>query len=419
MRRAIILGALCILAGCANRSVDQEGKLVSMQLYDRNGFQETITSSDRLAAYAQSDFCGSQPYQKVVRLFSRNKEGKTESRVTSYHESGGIWQYLETESGRAKGAYKEWYPSGQLKVEASVVEGIGDLAEECIGTWIFHGMSRAYDESGNIVAEIEYDRGELHNIAKYFHGNGKVKKEVPYLRGLIEGNVHYYDVKGKLVGKSRYKNGLQSGLTVFVGDRSSPRYTEEYKEGLLLNASYYNFKDELVSEVVKGKGMQTVYENGTLLETHEIDDGVVSGLVLQYSSDGNLGSRFTIKNGQKHGEEILFYPTVGKKKMAVEWYEDEIHGKVKTWYPNGTMESERDLYNNKKHGNALAWYRDGNLMMMEEYEHDTLMRGSYFRRGDGEPVSKVEEGTGTVTLFDPDGHFVRRVSYLKGMPTDE
>ncbi|MDN3507394.1 MAG: hypothetical protein P0S94_00570 [Simkaniaceae bacterium] len=419
MRRGVIIGALILLAGCAHKASDQSGKLVSMQLYDRNGFQETISSSDRLNLYTQTDFCAAQPYQKVVRLYSRNREGKTEARVTSYHDSGGIWQYLETENGRAKGSYKEWYPSGALKVEALVVEGIGDLAEECIGTWVFHGLSKAYDDKGNAVAEIEYDRGELPNVAKYFHPNGKVKKEVPYLRGLIEGNVHYYDTKGKLIGKSRYRNGLQCGLTVFIGDKSSPRYTEEYKEGKLLNASYYNFKDELVSEVVNGVGVQTVYENGALLETHEIVDGVVGGVVLQYTSDGNLASRFSIRNGQKHGEEILFFPNTGKKKMSLEWYDDEIHGKVRTWYASGTLESERDLYNNKKHGNALAWYRDGNLMLMEEYEHDTLMCGSYFRRGDGEPVSKVEDGSGTTTLFDPDGHFVRRAAYLKGMPIDE
>jgi antitoxin component YwqK of YwqJK toxin-antitoxin module len=89
---------------------------------------------------------------------------------------------------------------------------------------------------------------------------------------------------------------------------------------------------------------------------------------------------------------------------------------VKTWYPTGVLESQKEMSNNAKNGVLTAWYRDGNLMMIEEYDNDKLMRGDYFRREERVPVSQVIEGKGITTIFDADGHFVQKISYLNGKP---
>jgi antitoxin component YwqK of YwqJK toxin-antitoxin module len=418
MKKGIWVLAL-LFAACGSRDGEHPPKLVSLQLVDRNGFQETISTTERIDILNKTNFLDAQPYQKVVRLFSRNKEGKKEAIITSYHENGQLCQYLETKNGRACGSYREWHPSGSLKVEAHVVEGMGDVTEECVRSWIFHGESKAYDDDEKLVATIFYNFGELHGEASYYYTNAQVKKTVPYHRGKIEGNIQYYDKKGNLIGKSKHKNGIKHGLTVYLGTKESPRYTENFKDGNLVDATYYDFGGKVLAEVTEGNGEQAIFEKGKLCEIHEYSDGTVAGVVKQYDQMGFLTAIFTIKENQKHGEETLYFDKSQQRKMTIDWYEDEIHGNVKTWYRDGQLESEREMYNNKKHGNALAWYRDGNLMLMEEYEHDNLANGSYYKKGGNDPISYVEEGAGTATLYDPGGHFVRRTPYLKGLPIDE
>src|SRR3972149_7346238 len=90
---------LCLLflflAGCKERTDRDQTDLVSMQIIDRNGFSETIGSKERLSPYKKVDFLSSQPYQKVLRVFAKNHEGKSRSALSSYHPNGHIWQYLE------------------------------------------------------------------------------------------------------------------------------------------------------------------------------------------------------------------------------------------------------------------------------------------------------------------------------------
>ena len=58
-------------------------------------------------------------------------------------------------------------------------------------------------------------------------------------------------------------------------------------------------------------------------------------------------------------------------------------------------------------------------MLMEEYDQDKLILGSYYKKGDKLPVSKVENGKGTATLFSSEGAFLKKVSYEKGQPVIE
>ncbi len=109
-----ILATLTLLCGCA-QSRYQAGKLASINIIDRNGLTETVTSSDRLKQYQGVDFLESQPYQKVLRVYSKDRQGNMRAVTTSYHPNGQPNQYLECLSYRAYGTYREWHPNGTLK----------------------------------------------------------------------------------------------------------------------------------------------------------------------------------------------------------------------------------------------------------------------------------------------------------------
>ena len=101
------------------------------------------------------------------------------------------------------------------------------------------------------------------------------------------------------------------------------------------------------------------------------------------------------------------------------WVEGRIQGLVKTWYPNGTSESQREMSRNAKNGLLTAWYFDGSVMMIEQYDRDKLLKGEYFERGEKIPVSQVMNGKGIATIHDSKGTFLRRITYNNGKPSTD
>jgi len=420
---ALTIGLLISLTGCGSQTKGSQERMTSIQIVDRNGFKETISSIDRLASYEKTNFLAPQPYDKVVRMFARNENGKTPAKLTTYHENGEPWQYLEVMNGRASGIYREWHSNGILRLDVRVIEGLGDLSEEAQLGWVFDGVSRAWDESGILLAEINYEKGSLQGNANYYHTNGCVSKMIPYENDLIDGELIYYNEQGKVIGKTPYKKGKREGIATYKGDHAQPSYSEEYRNDLLIQATYHDFSGKIIEKIEKGYGKQPIYINGSLHSIREYRNGIPEGEVKLFDSRGHLKTLFHVKDGMKHGEEWVYYPSLGnqelKPKLYIEWYEDTIHGICRSWYSDGVLESEREIINNQKHGIASSWYKDGSLMLIEEYEKDQLQKGTYMKRGESRPVSSIESGEGTATLFDKDGHFLKRVLYQKGLVVDE
>jgi len=417
MSKHIIFPCLFLLfCGCAGTRSSQEMPLTSMQLLDRNGFSETISSKDRLSAYAQVDFLAPQSYQKVLRVYKRNQEGKPVSKVTSYHSNGHVWQYLETLDGRAHGLYKEWYPNGQLKMELHVIEGTADITEVAQTTWVFEGENRIFNEQGALLATIHYDKGMLQGPSLYYHPNGTLQKSIFYKDNLIEGEVPLYDEQGHLVEKLSYKHGLREGISEGYVDA----YQEEYKEDRLLNASYFDKEGKRIAEICNGCGKQAVVQEGKLHMLIEYQEGFPEGEIQTFSAEGHLKTVYHVKEGKKEGEEIEYYPPskegILRPKISFSWHEDVLQGMVKTWYENGMQESQREMSSNKKEGLSIAWYQNGDLMFAEEYENHKLVKGSYYKKGDKLAVSKIENGKGTATLYDGQGRFLKKVAYEKSAP---
>jgi antitoxin component YwqK of YwqJK toxin-antitoxin module len=408
---------LLLLASCHHAT--QEVPLTMIQIQDRNGITETVSNTDRLSAYQTVDFLSSQPYKKVLRVYKNN--GKTHSKITTYHPNGTLFQYLEAEEMRAHGAYQEWFPNGQQKIEAHVIGGTADVATGSQRDWIFEGVSQVWDEQGNLVAQIPYLKGDLEGISTYYYPDGQVEKEVPFHKNQIEGDLFEYFPDGTLKTKTHYKNNLKGGESLAYFDNGQQAAQETFSEGLLLHGTYYNPQGEQISQIGNGGGYQAQFEGAALTLT-EYRMGKPDGYVKKFTPTGQLHRQYRIKNGKKHGEEIEYYTDEpGSKpqpKLSVEWNENAIHGTVKTWYSNGQLQSQRDFSKNQKSGPSLAWYKNGSLMLLEEYEEDKLLSGQYYKINRQEPVSTVINGNGLVTLFDEAGLSLRKIPYHKGKPVD-
>lgn len=414
MKRLLFL-LLVIGAGCYHSA--RTDTLSLIQIQDRNGLMETVSNPDRLVTYETIDFLSSQPYKKVLRIYK--SEGKNRSRITTYHPNGMIHQYLEAEEMRAHGSYREWFPSGQLKIEATVIGGTADLTPGAQEDWVFDSTSHVWDEQGHLMATIPYAKGVLEGKSIYYYPNEIVQREAPFVKSKLEGNVIEYYPNGKIKSKTAYKRGLKEGESLGYFEEGGLSWREDCSEDRIRKGSYYNQAGDQIAEISNGGGFAARFEeDGVVFVEHRI--GLPDGAVRKFNAKGELERTYFIKNGMKQGEEIEYYASADKPtpKLSIQWNENRIHGCVKTWYDNGQQQSQRDYSRNQRMGPSLAWYRDGSLMLYEEYEADRLVSGQYYKIQKKEPISSVSNGSGLATLFDDKGGFLRKVNYLKGKPVD-
>lgn len=404
--------------------VEEAPMLSSINIIDRNGLTETINTPERLEQYAFVDFLQPQSYQKVLRVYMRDSEGNIPACITSYHPNGYPEKYLEILNGRACGAYKEWYPSGIKKIDARVIEGAGDIVSGSEKSWIFDGCCQVWKESGVQEATILYEKGKLEGVSTYFHTNDQVWKIIPYHENNIEGDLEIYRCDGSLLQSTHFCKGLKEGPSKRYWTPTQLAADETYNQGLLVTGTYFDSNGEPIATVQEGNGQRAIFGKETLLELQEYRYGKIDGEIKIYDVYGRVNRIYHAKNGAKYGEEICFYdaPCLQKTlipKLSVNWVDGKIQGTSKTWYDNGTLESQKEMSNNKKNGHSSAWFRDGSLMMIEEYEQSKLVRGEYYAKGEKFPISEVIDGKGTATLFDGDGNVIQKINYANKKPLIE
>jgi antitoxin component YwqK of YwqJK toxin-antitoxin module len=415
----LLLSTMMISCGSRRAPAEREGSLKSMSLIDRNGLSETLTSKDRLKKFESTDFLSPQPYQKVLRTFTDGGKENTRSEITAYHPNGQISHQLQARNGRAMGIYREWFPNGQRKLESFVIGGMADLTPAAEQSWLFDGKSKAWNEEGQLLAEISYKKGALDGISTYYHANGRVWKQVPYEEDLIHGELSIYLDNGDLFSTAQYLHGEKHGPSYRYYNPKKIAFEERYEHSKLQLAKYYTSTGDLISEIKEGNGFRAILGKSHLHELQQFQEGIQEGEVKEFDDRGNIVRKYSIKNDVRHGTEFEYNCTNGKSnqpKIEITWYNGAVQGLVKTWYPNGLMESQKEMSNNKRHGLNTAWFEDGSLMMIEEYENDLLVRGEYHRKGETAIASKVERGKGIASLFDSNGGFLQKVKYDRGLP---
>jgi len=411
------------LASCGH--IDTTNTIVAIQIQDRNGLTETISSPERLKNYDETDFLDPQPYKKVLRIY--RGQGKNNSKITTYHPNGVVWQYLEAEELRAFGSYREWHPNGQLHIEATVIGGTADVSPNAQKDWLFHGVSQVFSEQGLLIASMPYRQGMLEGVSSYFYASGELEKELPYRGHALEGVAIEYYPGLQIHSKTTYVQGEKTGPSVGYFKNQQLAWTEEYRDNLLINGAYYRPGSELISTVENGSGLRALFDGDYLAYLVQVQQGFIEGKVKQFSKQGELYSSYFVKNGKKTGTETVYFlkqemEGVESKglqpKMTINWAGHSVHGPVKTWYNTGQMQSQKDFCHNKKMGPSMGWYRNGSLMLVEEYEEDRLVKGHYYKKNALDAVSSVINGNGLVTLYDENGVFLRKTPYLKGDPVD-
>ncbi|HLB53427.1 MAG TPA: hypothetical protein VJK48_06955 [Chlamydiales bacterium] len=418
-RYKFIIFGLLILCGCSHISSSFDS-LIAIHIQDRNGITETISVPEKLENYENVDFLSSQPYKKVLRVYKGDK--KNHAVITSYYPNGTLAQYLEAKEMRANGYFREWFSNGQLKIEAIVIGGTADITPNAKKDWLFDGLCKVFDEQGNLVATIPYIKGSIEGLSTSYYPSGQIEKEVPYHNSMEEGELLEYYQNGTIRTKQHYMRGQKNGASIGYFSNGTIAWVEEYAEGKILQGAYYSFEGDHIAQVRDGRGAQALYNQDSIAYLSEMHQGMPEGLVRKFNSKGEVIATYFLKNGKKQGEEIEYYlPPESQEwhpKLSIQRDKDTVHGCVKSWYPNGQLQSQREYCRNERLGPSCAWYKNGALMLVEEYESGHLTKGAYYKKNQNDPVSTIVNGKGIATLYDEDGYFLRKVTYSKGKPVE-
>lgn len=407
-----------------------KNSLIKAHFVHHNGYSETITEREKLRLIEQGDFSHSSPYKKVLKVYQVHNQNETKALLTSYHSNGQIKQSLEIENGRARGMYGEWFAKGIKKLEISVHGGEPDFGEEVEKSWIFHGLGSVWNEEGKLIAQIPYEEGMLHGEMIRYFPHGSVKETLPIERGKLSGTVKKFYPNGALKSSNEYHLGVREGTSLTFSPDGTLLREEEYERGLLDCGRYFSFEGKLLTTIEKGRGWRVLLSSDSSHTWKEYQNGKAEGEVRLFTREGALRRLYHLHKGLMEGEDWEYYPVeelppvitpslqekLPLPKLLVNWRENCLQGVIKTWYSSGQLETQREMSKNKKQGITSAWYLNGSLMYIEEYDQNFLKRGTYFKKDEYNPISKVSDGMGMATLFDSEGNLLRKISYEGGLP---
>lgn len=226
-----------------------------------------------------------------------------------------------------------------------------------------------------------YDKGLLHGKSTYTYPNSSMisKVEVYDLGVLLKEITH--DEMGMPMREDAYEFDDRHIITLW--DKfGTPMSIEEYDNGLLMEASYFNAQNELEAQVEQGEGCRVKRDrSGLLIEKDKIQNGVIAnrttyhsngevhtianfkdyrlnGNFIKYTDTGKLLLQESWKDGTLDGIKTTYRQLDGQKIAETPFIEGKKQGVEKRYDDDGYLSAEINWENNQKHGLASFYIRD-------------------------------------------------------------
>ena len=333
-----------------------------------------------------------------------------------------IWSRELYANDMRQGTAYLYYPNGSVRQSIPYIEGKKQ------------GLSREYDEEGNIITLYEYnndflvsrerinrfdENGDKQGPWKEFYDNGNIKKEMTFRNGLLHGYYKEYNERGILTSTMLYDNGKivegnvedspevdirndfdSDGNLVFSGPfrMGVPVgiHREYNTDGSVKSSVIYNDRGIKVSEgIVTEDGRRhgpwkNFYENGKVKEEGEYDYNRRTGEWTFYNREGRIIQTGTYRNGRPEG--------------LWKWY-----------YPEGSILREEGYFQGKRDGQFIEYSKNGDIISQGEYL-DGERNGQWkVKIGD-----HTEEGNYIIGLrdgmwryYDDEGNVLYRGRYIQ------
>jgi antitoxin component YwqK of YwqJK toxin-antitoxin module len=233
-------------------------------------------------------------------------------------------------------------------------------------------------------------------FVQFKHKNGVVSSEGYLHKGKPDGYWKTYNEQGLLISEGNRKDYLLDSVWKFY---TNNELTSEicYKEGKRNGLTKIFSADETsitpyVADLISGT-REVFYKNGAIKQRTPFENGVEQGTAFDFSQDGVITGITDYRKGFIIGRQRI------NRTDKNGWKQ----GAWKFFYPDLIVQLEGTYLNDKKNGYFKSYDTLGNLIHVEKFLNDELVR-------DPEEISNVE----VKTEYHPNGTPKLTATYKNG-----
>jgi len=130
--------------------------------------------------------------------------------------------------GKVEGAFKEFYPNGNIKKECRYIGGK------------LEGLFRTFYQDGQIEQETVYRGGEIEGTYRSYYEDGKLHQDKNYINGKLNGVYKAFDEQGIPFFEITYKDDIQHGTDKIYDQVGVMQYMDTYRDGVMVNRKTYD-----------------------------------------------------------------------------------------------------------------------------------------------------------------------------------
>ncbi len=363
--------------------------------------------------------------EKISYLF-----GKKNGYYYKYKKelSGGgiyVWSKELFAGDRKEGTAYLYFPDGKIQQTIPYNDGKKE------------GLSREYDQDGNIITLLEYNKdflisrqrinrtdskGLKQGDWKDFFPDGAIKSDKSYRDDQLHGYYREYNNRGKPVVTMLYDNG--SIVKAGVEDGPDIEITNRYDEnGKLIYSG--PFRKEIpvgIHREYDGNGKVTnafVYNDiGQVLSEGLVDEaGNRNGRWKDLHPDGSMQAEGQYSDNRRTGV-WKFYNSSGRIEQTGSYNNGRPDGLWQWYYPDGKILREEEYFQGQRDGSYIEYSVTGEVITRGQYADGEKNDLWSYKSGD-----HTEEGNFIIGLKDglwksfyPDGKLKFKGSYIQGNP---
>lgn len=258
--------------------------------------------------------------------------------------------------------------------------------------------------------------------------NGPTTFTFPHSQTLESSNIYEkgnlikklsYNIRGIPVQEEIYLSPTHIKTTKWYLD-GTPMCIEERSFDELIEARYYNAKNEMVYQLANGSGTRVVRDDSGSITTKETINNGYPSLRETFHANGTPHTILSLRNGILHGRKQVFAQS-GEPVSVEHWDMNKLHG-LATYFQNGcryleiqftqglknglerhyidgeTIVEESQWLRNQKHGPTTVYY-DGMSKTEWYYNNDRVSKDKFRELCDREQMISIMNERGKQGYF--------------------
>lgn len=172
----------------------EESDTADATLYYQNG--EKAAEGTYIGQKRHGEWRFYSYYDQTLKAIEHYNQGIKEDISKSFYSSGQVAQELKWQNDKENGAWKQYFESGLLKLQALFKDGN------------LHGDYMVYHPNGEKYVEGQYKNGLMEGDWIYYNEDGSVKAEITYQNGepvkgqeLLEQEQEFFEMIEENKGK--------------------------------------------------------------------------------------------------------------------------------------------------------------------------------------------------------------------------